>query len=67
MKGASLVAGWALSQGSKERYWSLYKAVWSGGKGVDCSVEHPAPGNMCQVFSWQQKQMMNTQYDHIEL
>ena len=34
-KGASLVAGWALSRGSKEDYWSLYKAVWTGVRKVE--------------------------------
>jgi len=67
VKGASLVASWALSQGSKDKYWSLYKAVWSGGKGDDCSVQFPVEGKTCDVFTWQKKQMMNTQYDHVEL
>jgi len=66
-KGASLVAGWALSRGSKQEYWSLYKAVWAGAKGEDCSVAFPVTGHTCDTFSWQTQQMMNTQYDHTEL
>ena len=67
IKGSSLVASWALSRNNKEKYWRLYKAVWTGGRGEDCSVAFPVTGNTCHVFSWQKKQMMNTQYDHIEL
>ena len=67
IKGSSLVASWALSQNSKEKYWKLYKAVWTGGRGEDCSVQFPVTGKVCDVFSWQKKQMMNTQYDHVEL
>ena len=66
-KGASLVSGWALSRGSKEAYWGLYKAVWAGAKGEDCSVAFPVTGHTCDTFSWQKQQMMNTQYDHTEL
>ena len=61
------MAGWALSRGSKEAYWSLYKAVWAGAKGEDCSVAFPVTGHTCDTFSWQTQQMMNTQYDHTEL
>ena len=66
-QGSSLVASWALSENNKEKYWKLYKAVWTGGRGEDCSVQFPVTGKVCEVFSWQKKQMMNTQYDHIEL
>jgi len=66
-QGSSLVASWALSENSKEKYWKLYKAVWTGGRGEDCSVQFPVTGKVCDVFSWQKKQMMNTQYDHVEL
>ena len=66
-QGSSLVASWALSENNKEKYWKLYKAVWSGSRGDDCSVQFPVTGKACDVFSWQKKQMMNTQYDHIEL
>ena len=61
------MAGWALSRGSKEDYWSLYKAVWTGVRGEDCSVAFPVTGRTCDTFSWQTQQMMNTQYDHTEL
>ena len=67
IQASSLVASWALSENNKEKYWKLYKAVWSGGRGDDCSVQFPVTGKACDVFSWQRKQMMNTQYDHIEL
>jgi len=67
LKGASLAAGWALSQGSKDAYWRLYKAVWAGTKGDDCSVVFPQKGNSCQIFQWQKQSFMNTQYDHVEL
>jgi len=66
-QGSSMVASWALSNSNKEKYWRLYKAIWTGGKGEDCSVQFPVTGKVCEVFSWQKKQMMNTQYDHIEL
>ena len=66
-QASSLVASWALSENNKEKYWRLYKAVWSGARGEDCSVQFPVTGKVCDVFSWQKKQMMNTQYDHIEL
>lgn len=67
MKGSSLAVGWALSQGSKEAYWRLYKAVWAGTKGEDCMVIYPVQGNTCQIFHWQKQNFMNTQYDHVEL
>ena len=67
MKGSSLAVGWALSQGSKEAYWRLYKAVWAGTKGEDCMVTYPVNGNTCQIFHWQKQNFMNTQYDHVEL
>ena len=67
VKGASLVAGWALAGGSKERYWGLYKATHAGGRGEDCTVTYPVPGHSCDTFPWQTADMMNTQYDHIEL
>merc|ERR1712241_421210 len=66
-QGSSLVASWALSENNKEKYWKLYKAVWTGSRGEDCSVQFPVTGKVCDVFSWQKKQMMNTQYDHVEL
>jgi len=66
-QGSSLIAAWALSNSNKEKYMRLYKAIWTGGKGEDCSVQFPVTGKLCEVFSWQRKQMMNTQYDHIEL
>ena len=67
VKGASLVAGWALAGGSKEHYWELYKATHAGGSGEDCTVTYPVPGHSCDTFPWQTADMMNTQYDHIEL
>jgi len=67
LKGSSLAVGWALSQGSKEAYWRLYKAVWAGTKGEDCMVTYPVQGNSCQIFQWQKQNFMNTQYDHVEL
>ena len=67
MKGSSLVVSWALSQGSKEGYWKLYKAVWAGTKGEACMVSFPVKGNTCQIFQWQKQSFMNTQYDHVEL
>lgn len=67
LKGSSLAVGWALSQGSKDTYWRLYKAVWAGTKGEDCMVIYPTTGNTCQIFQWQKQNFMNTQYDHVEL
>jgi len=79
VKGSSLAAAWALSQNKceakkstgemadKERYWQLYKAVWSGAKGEDCATKFPVKDKECNIFSWQSKNYMNTQYDHVEL
>jgi len=67
VRGGGLVVGWTLGRGSKEKYWRMYKSVWSGVRGDDCSVHFPVSGKDCDVFSWQTKQIMNTQYDHIEL
>jgi hypothetical protein len=79
VKGASLAASWALAQNkcdarkstgesaNKDKYWELYKAVWSGAKGEDCTVKFPTKDKKCNLFSWQSKNYMNTQYDHIEL
>jgi len=79
VKGASLAAAWALSQNKceakkatgemadKEKYWELYKAVWSGAKGEDCATKFPTKDKKCNLFSWQSKNYMNTQYDHVEL
>lgn len=79
VKGASLAAAWALAQNkcdvrkatgeeaNKDKYWELYKAVWSGAKGEDCSIKFPTKGKECNVFSWQSKNYMNTQYGHMEL
>jgi len=66
-KGASLAVSWALGKGSKDQYWELYKSVWDGAKGVDCMSSYPVKGDNCQIFNWQKKQFMNTEYDHVEL
>jgi len=66
-KGASLAVSWALGKGSQDKYWELYKSVWDGAKGVDCMSTYPVKGSSCQIFNWQKKQFMNTEYDHVEL
>jgi len=66
-KGASLAVAWALSQTDSDSYWGLYKAIASGGKGDDCMTAYPVKGDSCKVFSWQRKDFMNTEYDHLEL
>jgi len=66
-KAASLGVSWTLAKGNKDDYWRLYKAVYEGAQGGDCMVKFPTVGSTCNLFSWQKKDFMNTQYDHVEL
>lgn len=66
-KGASLGVAWTLAKGEKNEYWRLYKAVHAGAQGSDCHALFPPTHRDCQLFSWQSKDFMNTQYDHVEL
>jgi len=66
-KAASLGISWTLAQGNKDEYWRLYKAVYEGAQGGDCMVLYPTIGKSCNLFSWQRKEFMSTQYDHVEL
>jgi len=66
-KAASLGIAWTLAKGDKEEYWRLYRAVYEGAQGTDCSIRFPSPGKVCNLFSWQRQDFMNTQYDHVEL
>jgi len=67
-KGSSLAVAWALSQTDNDAYFGLYKAIARGGQGDDCTTAYPVKGDSCKVFSWQKKKdIMNTEYDHLEL
>jgi len=66
-KGASLGVAYTLSNGDKNEYWRLYKAVHAGAQGSDCHTLYPPTNRECLLFSWQSKDFMNTQYDHVEL
>jgi len=66
-KGASLGVAWTLSHGNRDEYWRLYKAVYEGAQGADCMALFPPTGRDCDLFTWQRKDFMNTQYDHVEL
>jgi len=49
VKGASLGAGWTLSQTRQEVYWSLYNAVMAGSKGADCLASYPSAKDACKL------------------
>jgi hypothetical protein len=66
-KGASLAVAWTMAKGNKDEYWRLYKAVYEGAQGGNCMVLYPPVGRTCDLFPWQRKDFMNTQYDHVEL
>jgi len=66
-KAASLAVSWALSKGNKDEYWRLYRSVYEGAQGTECSMRFSTHGKQCDLFPWQRQDFMNTQYDHVEL
>lgn len=66
-KAASLGVAWTLAKGDKEEYWRLYRAIYEGAQGTDCSIRFSSPAKGCDLFPWQRQDFMNTQYDHVEL
>ncbi len=52
----------------REKISIFQQAVWSGATGTDCTLSYPTPARSnCNVFPWQTKNFMSTQYDHVEL
>jgi len=64
VKGASLAAGWTLSQARQEVYWSMYNAVMAGSKGADCEASYPSTRDSCKLVDKQTSQV-NTAHEEL--